>query len=883
MEAKIKISLILILFLPFFSIGQVGIGTTNPNATLDIQSSNQATPTNTDGILIPKIDEYPSVSPTVAQDGMLVFATGNGSLTNGFYYWNNSSMSWISFSGTTIEKINDLIDGRSDNDGLNNGSSIFLGENDDSTNNFNVGIGYQTMMANTTGGANAAVGYQVLLNNTIGYSNAAFGSWALRGNITGNQNAAFGLHALLTNSSGNGNAAFGSKSLNLNESGDFNIAIGYQALYSLIDSDENVAIGFNAGNNTNGSRNVFLGYETGANVSDTKEGSVFIGASAGYNENNSNRLYIENTTSASPLIYGEFDNDLLRVNGDVEVEKNTDASITIKTPFGDKSSLKLFESGGSGDYGFELQYDGSPDKLYLWSRTFAGNEGIRMTWLKDGKVGMGTTNPNALLEMSSITPNAPNNTDGILIPRISTFPVTNPTVNQNGMLVFLNTDNTFYYWRNSTTSWVSINSNGSQRIDDLIDGKSDNDGSQDGSSVFLGVDAGLNDNGTNNFNVGVGFNALLSNNSGDYNVAFGHQSLYNNTTGRRNSAIGFRSLYNNTTGFSSIAIGFETLFNNTEGIANIAIGFHSMFLNTLGDYNVALGIDALQSNTIGNNNVAIGINSLENNSTGNSNVAVGVSSGFNLNGNRNVFIGNGSGGSGLVFKNIDNSVFIGSNAGTFETNSNRLYIENSDSTSPLIYGEFDNDLVRVNGDLEIDNTNATISLNGLQISDLGANVLGLDGDVVPYNNVNFDLGNVTATGHWDDVVAVSFLTFSDRNTKNDIRELNLGLDEILRLNPVSFKYNDNISANNRTHLGLIAQDVENIIPQVVIIEDVDVDSETGEKIVTIGDYKAMNYMELIPVLIKATQEQQDIIESQQEDINALKRELEEIRALLKKG
>jgi len=103
--------------------------------------------------------------------------------------------------------------------------------------------------------------------------------------------------------------------------------------------------------------------------------------------------------------------------------------------------------------------------------------------------------------------------------------------------------------------------------------------------------------------------------------------------------------------------------------------------------------------------------------------------------------------------------------------------------------------------------------------------------------------------------------------------LSLGLQEILQLNPVSFKYNENISANNRTHLGLIAQEVEKIIPQVVITEDVDVDSETGKKIITKGEYKAMNYMELIPVLIKATQEQQTKIE-------ALKKEIAEIKALL---
>lgn len=43
---------------------QVGIGTTTPNAQLEIQSSNQATPANTDGILIPKMDEFPLVNPS---------------------------------------------------------------------------------------------------------------------------------------------------------------------------------------------------------------------------------------------------------------------------------------------------------------------------------------------------------------------------------------------------------------------------------------------------------------------------------------------------------------------------------------------------------------------------------------------------------------------------------------------------------------------------------------------------------------------------------------------------------------------------------------------------------------------------------------------------
>lgn len=74
------------------------------------------------------------------------------------------------------------------------------------------------------------------------------------------------------------------------------------------------------------------------------------------------------------------------------------ASLRINSPDSCTSSLKLFESTG---YGFELLYDGSADKLHLWSRKFSSNEAIRMTWLKSGKVGIGNTNPGYLLEMEA--------------------------------------------------------------------------------------------------------------------------------------------------------------------------------------------------------------------------------------------------------------------------------------------------------------------------------------------------------------------------------------------------------------------------------------------------------------------------------------------------
>ena len=57
------------------SFAQVGINTTTPNAVLDIRATSATAPTNTDGLLIPKVDVFPATNPTAAQQGMLVYLT----------------------------------------------------------------------------------------------------------------------------------------------------------------------------------------------------------------------------------------------------------------------------------------------------------------------------------------------------------------------------------------------------------------------------------------------------------------------------------------------------------------------------------------------------------------------------------------------------------------------------------------------------------------------------------------------------------------------------------------------------------------------------------------------------------------------------------------
>ncbi|MDT0555275.1 tail fiber domain-containing protein [Patiriisocius hiemis] len=93
---KIRLLITLFSLTSVLSYSQVGINTITPQAQLDIVAGN--TPSEKDGILIPRLDEYPTGVGT-NQDGMLVFITGNGTPTKGFYYWDNVGSAWVPVSG----------------------------------------------------------------------------------------------------------------------------------------------------------------------------------------------------------------------------------------------------------------------------------------------------------------------------------------------------------------------------------------------------------------------------------------------------------------------------------------------------------------------------------------------------------------------------------------------------------------------------------------------------------------------------------------------------------------------------------------------------------------------------------------------------------------
>ncbi|WP_186991940.1 beta strand repeat-containing protein [Constantimarinum furrinae] len=362
-----------ILFLGFAVHAQVGINNTNPQATLDISSGNVSTPANTDGILIPRIDNFPATDPTASQDGMMVFVTGLGTPSEGFYYWDQGTSSWKSVGGTGAQKLDDLSDGKSDSDGTQNGSSVFLGINagaaDDSSDNRNVGVGFEALENNSTGQSNTAVGYLALETNTTGSENTAVGLSALRANLGGNSNTGLGYHALFSNTAGINNTATGHGALNNNISGGYNTAngvqalffntagsntaSGYRSLYSNSSGARNTAHGLESLTlNSTGSDNVAVGYRAGRGNS-TGSSNIFIGSNAGFNETGSNKLYIEssNADANNALIYGEFDTNILRTNSEFQI--GNPATTGYSFPTLDGTNGQVMTTDGSGNITFQ--------------------------------------------------------------------------------------------------------------------------------------------------------------------------------------------------------------------------------------------------------------------------------------------------------------------------------------------------------------------------------------------------------------------------------------------------------------------------------------------------------------------------------------------------
>lgn len=376
-------------------------------------------------------------------------------------------------------------------------------------------------------------------------------------------------------------------------------------------------------------------------------------------------------------------------------------------------------------------------------------------------------------------------------------------------------------------------------------------------NFMLGKNAlAVNENGINN--TAVGHQALMGNKLGSENTAIGESALQNNVSGNRNIGIGYNSLYSNAFASYNTAVGVNTLqnysYDNNASIFNsyntafgYAVLMHTNSTNLeTGMDNTGVGAEALMANTQGRGNTGVGRLSLRNNTRGNFNTALGFEA-LNLNtvGVCNTAFGNGA------LKYIitgEYNTAVGNNAGPIAANH---ALENTTAIGYAAVTDADNQ-VRIGN-------NAVTSIGGY----------------------------------------VGWTNLSDGRFKQNVAEDVKGLDFIMQLRPVTYTLNMNaLNAHlygaqaaeilNNSNLGelsaaksqvrytgFIAQEVESAAKNTHF-EFSGVDAPQNEN----GHY-GLRYAEFTVPLVKAVQEQQQIIADLQAKIANLEKQNQEFAALAK--
>ena len=650
--------------------GSVGIGVTVPNAKLQINSSNQVAPANTDGIIIPKIDAFPTVNPTVAQNGMMVFLTTAATLNlPGFYYWNNSLLGWIGVGNSTnwnltgnlgTNPATNFIGTADNNDIVFKRNNIRAGKLEFSntafgTNSFsptntginNTAIGDYPLTSNTTGSYNVGIGTNALTTNSIGTRNTAVGVNSLLLNSSGSYNTSTGVNSLRQNSTASYNTAMGSLSLYGNTIGELNSAVGANSLFSNGSGNGNTALGTHTlYHNTTGSDNTAIGNYTLANSNLSGNLNTGVGALALYNTTGSSNVAIGSQAGYSIT------------SGANNIAIGTNSVVPLPT----------------GNFQMSIA-----NQLY----------GSTLSTTALGKIGIGEPAPNAKLQISASNQITPANTDGIIIPKVNAFAATNPTLLQQGMMVYLTTAvgtniPGFYYWDNATTSWIGVgtknnwglNGNTGTNAGTNFIGTTDNTDliiSTNSSMVMKLTPAGnvgignpiplqkLDVNGNMNLknfqntyminnnpvlslstsntrNILVGTNAGPTTGGSD-NCFLGDLAGFAGVSTSNNCLIGSKAGYNNYQGADNIFIGMAAGFTAVQSQANMFIGNNAGYNFNSGFNNVFIGHESGKTITGGSDNTYLGYKSGSLATGGNANSFFGAESGFNNSGAANSYFG----------------------------------------------------------------------------------------------------------------------------------------------------------------------------------------------------------------------------------------------------
>ncbi|MDX1479298.1 MAG: tail fiber domain-containing protein, partial [Saprospiraceae bacterium] len=628
-------------------------------------------------------------------------------------------------------------------------------------------------------------------------------------------------------------------------------------------------------------------YQAGKGTSaHNKSGSVFIGKQAGFNETASNRLYIENSSSATPLIYGEFDNDVLRVNGELQV------GTAYALPTADGSSSQVLKTDGAGQLSWQ---DEGP---------VACLEGVDTVQVKLSGLAAFVFDSSRISFM--------NNEQNIFIGShagLNTMPSPNP-------INFLGKTNIFVGDSSGFANTVGAHN--------LFIGNRSGLNAVGYSNTFLGHSAGVQSSGS--ANTFVGYFAGNNTSTGQYNAFMGSEAGQHNTEGSTNVAIGGLAGKHSTTGSHNAFLGYGAGQWNSSGGGNVFVGRDAGLFNGTGESNIYIGYNAAPSTANDSFNVIIGANAgfVSNDmQTSNHNILIGHRAGNNVafdGADSTLIIESSGSATPLIYGRFDNDWlqvngrFTPTEGVTDEDGDTRIQVEeNADEDvirfdvagTEKMYLDPDGKVVlnnSVNDEMTIINHDEWEHATGVQ--DFGNDFSGGDHFIMASKETSGESAGIFGNGDhvtiwspgdaaagqpaallyildedgfdndtdpYDNGALQAYLNTSgtwiasDRNRKSGIRPLQHATDKIRKLGTYAYHYNavgDERSkpGDSPEVLGVIAQELKQTIPQAVQIND------HGEHFV--------NYDQLIPVLIEATKEQQTEIEDLKQQVASLLARLE---------
>jgi trimeric autotransporter adhesin len=342
---------------------------------------------------------------------------------------------------------------------------------------------------------------------------------------------------------------------------------------------------------------------------------------------------------------------------------------------------------------------------------------------------------------------------------------------------------------------------------------------------------------------------------GVYNAAFGHKALRMNQCGSDNTAIGAAALDNNLSGSKNTGIGRISLRDCSTGSNNTALGYGCAFQLTTGSNNTFLGaninVPNNLSNTIilgdGNGNQRLYINDI-------GNAGFGTTTPSNKLEVKSAFTNNATTSSGLRLTNLKNtiapivnpSLLADKGVLSVDLNGDVILVKDIGITTNCSTANY-----------VTKNTTAANIIGCSQIFDNGTSV----GIATASNfNFNFSIDGVPPTGPLGEIDTAGVLKLdvngvfrtiemfatSDEKFKKNIKPIDKPLEKVMTLEGKTYNWRKDEFKDkdftNELQYGLIAQEVQKVIPSLVI------QSENGEL--------SMNYIGLIPVLIEAMKEQQ---------------------------